>query len=86
MLRHNYAIIPSFILKYKFETNNFLKNCKMPIVIFHGDADQVIYYGSSVKLQSEFKINDKLITLKGQGHNRMNVNQDYLNEMRIILK
>jgi uncharacterized protein len=86
MLRHNYAIIPSFILKYKFETNNFLKNCKMPIVIFHGDADQVIYYGSSVKLQSEFKITDKLITLKGQGHNRMNVNQDYLNEMRMILK
>ena len=37
----------------------------MPVVIFHGKMDEVIYYGSSLKLKDEFKNNDKLITLSG---------------------
>ncbi|HZH38384.1 MAG TPA: alpha/beta fold hydrolase [Flavisolibacter sp.] len=37
MMRHTYPIIPTFLLKYKFRTNEYLKNCKMPVVIFHGD-------------------------------------------------
>lgn len=85
MMKHTYPIIPTFILKYKFETNTFLKNCKMPIVIFHGDQDEVIYYGSSLKLQKEFKPQDKLITLVGQGHNGMSDNPDYLVEIEKIL-
>lgn len=30
MMRHSYPIIPTFILKYKFETGDYIKNCKMP--------------------------------------------------------
>jgi predicted alpha/beta-fold hydrolase len=33
MMRYTYPIIPTFILKYKFETDDYIKNCKMPIVI-----------------------------------------------------
>ncbi|MCK5704088.1 MAG: alpha/beta fold hydrolase, partial [Cyclobacteriaceae bacterium] len=69
LMRHTYRIIPTFILKYTFETNEFIKNCKMPIVIFHGNQDRVIYYGSSVKLKEQFKEQISLITLEGQGHN-----------------
>ena len=39
----------------------------MPVVIFHGDKDEVIYYGSSLKLKTEFKKGDTLIILKGKG-------------------
>ena len=55
LMQHTYRIIPTFILKYTFETNEFIKNCKMPIVIFHGNQDRVIYSGSSVKLKEQFK-------------------------------
>lgn len=85
MMRHKYPIIPTFILKYKFETGDYIKNCKMPIVIFHGDQDEVIYYGSSLKLQKEFKPQDTLITLTGQGHNGMTDNSDYQMEIQKIL-
>lgn len=85
MMRHTYPIIPTFILKYKFETSDYIKDCKMPIVIFHGDQDEVIYYGSSLKLQKEFKKQDTLITLAGQGHNGMTDNPNYKMEIQKIL-
>jgi pimeloyl-ACP methyl ester carboxylesterase len=85
MMRHTYPIIPTFILKYKFETNNYLKNCKSPVVIFHGNRDEVIYYGSSVKLRSHFKQQDTLITLEGQSHNGITDNPVYQTELQRIL-
>ncbi|MDN5202720.1 alpha/beta fold hydrolase [Fulvivirgaceae bacterium BMA10] len=85
MMKHTYPIIPTFILKYKFETNKYIKDCKMPIVIFHGNQDKVIYYNSSVKLKSIMKSTDRLITLDGQGHNGMTNNPDYSVEIEKIL-
>jgi pimeloyl-ACP methyl ester carboxylesterase len=86
IMRHTYPIVPIFLLKYKFHTNEYLKDCKMPVVIFHGDQDEVIYYGSSLKLKSEFKTKDTLITLKGQGHNGMTDNPDYISAIKTILR
>ena len=85
MMRHTFPIIPPFILKYKLKTNEFIKNCKMPIIIFHGNQDEVIYYGSSLKLKELFKEKDTLITLNGQGHNGMSDNRDYIIEIQKIL-
>jgi hypothetical protein len=85
LMRRTYSIIPTFILKYKFETNKHLKGCKMPVVIFHGELDEVIYYGSSLKLKEEFKSTDKLIKLSGQGHNGMTDSEEYRKELKQIL-
>ncbi|WP_144332964.1 hypothetical protein [Fluviicola chungangensis] len=60
---------PAFILKYKLKTNEYLKKCKMPVIIFHGDKDHGIYPGSSLKLKKEFKAQDTLILLKDVNHN-----------------
>ncbi|KOY84809.1 hydrolase [bacterium 336/3] len=85
MMQYNFPFVPTFILKYKFSTNEYLKNCKMPVVMFHGNKDEVIYYGSSLKLKNEFKQQDTLITLNGQGHNGMTDNEDYKTELKKIL-
>ena len=85
LMQQKFSFIPTFILNYKFETNEYLKVCKTSVVIFHGNLDEVIYYGSSLKLKEEFKLQDILITLKGQGHNGMTENEDYKNEMKKIL-
>lgn len=86
MMHHMYPIIPTFLLKYKFDTNQYLKNCKMPVVIFHGNQDEVIYYGSSLKLQEEMKKGDTLITLKAQGHNGITDNPEYIVAIKTFLK
>ncbi|MEP6751086.1 MAG: alpha/beta fold hydrolase [Bacteroidota bacterium] len=85
MMNHTFHIIPAFILQYKFETNAFLPACKMPVVIFHGNNDEVIYYGFSLKLKKLFKSSDSLITLEGQGHNGMSGNPDYLAALPNVL-
>lgn len=85
MMFHTYPFVPTFLLKYKFKTNECLNACKMPVVIFHGDKDEVIYYGSSLKLKEQFKPQDTLITLNGQGHNGMTTTVAYKAELEKIL-
>jgi pimeloyl-ACP methyl ester carboxylesterase len=85
MMRHTYPMIPTFILKYKFRTDEYVKQCKMQVIVFHGNNDEIIYYGSSIKLKENFKNSDTLITLNGQGHNGMSENKDYRRELKRIL-
>ncbi len=86
MMKRTYPFLPTFMLRYPLNRDAFVKEVKAPIVIFHGDADEVIYYGSSLKLQGDFKPSDRLITLKGQGHSRFSENPDYLAAMKKILE
>jgi uncharacterized protein len=86
LIHYKFPVIPTFLLKYKFATNLYLQNCTMPVVIFHGDADEVIYYNSSVKLRKYFKASDTLFTLRGQGHNGITENPEYIPDLKKILK
>ena len=57
----------------------------MPVVIFHGDRDEVIYYQSSQKLKTKMKDADTLIILKGQGHNGITDNPEYIKAIGRVL-
>lgn len=78
-------IIPSFLIKYKLHTGKYLGDTNAPVAILHGDEDEIIYYGSSLKLQQEFKPGDILITLEGFGHNNFLGTQRYEEEIEGIL-
>lgn len=60
--------IPDFILRYKFDNLNTIKNITVPICIFHGNADSMIPYTCSIELYKQCKPNDKLILLKNVDH------------------
>jgi alpha-beta hydrolase superfamily lysophospholipase len=85
-MKSRFPIIPAFILKYMLENNVHLKKCSMPVIIFHGDQDNVIDYRASVKLQKEFKPGDQLITLSGEGHNGMSDTEAYRVAIEEILQ
>jgi alpha-beta hydrolase superfamily lysophospholipase len=86
LMKQRFSFIPTFILKYKLASNEYLKSCKMPVVIFHGNRDEIINYESSIKLKAEFKTQDTLIILDGQSHNGMSDNPDYQVAIKKILK
>lgn len=84
IMKQSFPIIPTFLLKYKFENYKYLQKCTTPVVIFHGNKDEVIYYGSSLKLiEANSKI--RLITLKNQGHNNMSDNEEYIKALKNLL-
>ncbi|WP_458924929.1 alpha/beta hydrolase [Flavitalea antarctica] len=85
LVKNIYPVVPSFLLKYKFETAEYIKRCTMPIVIFHGDSDEVIYHGSSLKLKTHLKPSDTLITLENQSHNGITEHPAYQQNMKRIL-
>jgi pimeloyl-ACP methyl ester carboxylesterase len=86
MMHNMYPFVPDFLLKYEFENFNFIPKVKSPVLIFHGDADEIIYYGSSLKLKEHFKKTDRLITLPGAGHLGLNSNETYLKELATVLQ
>jgi pimeloyl-ACP methyl ester carboxylesterase len=85
VVRHTVPIVPTFILKYKLETYQYIKDCKMPVVLIHGDRDEVIPYSQSLKLKPVLKQSDVLITLAGQPHNGMTFSPDYAKVIQKIL-
>ncbi|TDH20661.1 alpha/beta fold hydrolase [Segetibacter sp. 3557_3] len=85
LVKNIYPFLPGFILKYKFRTDQFIRRCTMPVVIFHGDRDEIIYPGSSLKLKELMKPTDTLIMLKGEYHNGISTNGVYLSEIKKLL-
>lgn len=80
-------IFPTSMLnKYKIKSNEFIQKCNVPITIFHGKDDELIYYGSALKLKEHLKPNDKLITLEGQNHWDFVKNDEYKNELKKVLE
>jgi alpha-beta hydrolase superfamily lysophospholipase len=73
-------------MRFQFKTFESLPKIKVPVIIFHGDSDNAIYYGSSIKLSALFKKGDELIMLKGEGHNNFVNNLEYLAKMKLILQ
>lgn len=70
------------VLELKLDNYQNLKETKGPIIIFHGNQDKAVYYGSSLKLMDIFKKGDKMITLEGEGHNDFSKNLQYLKELK----
>ena len=85
IVKHAVPVIPVFLLRYKLETYRYLTKCKMPVVLIHGDEDEVIPYSQSLKLKHLFKSSDRLITIPGQTHNGMSTNPDYGKQIKKVL-
>ena len=85
-LAHQYIkLMPAFLMRYKLRTDKYITQVACPVILFHGTQDEVIYYGSSLKLQKLFKSTDKLYTLEGQTHSGMNANILYQQQLKKLL-
>ena len=76
LVKHTFPLVPPFLLRYKLDTFKYISDCQMPIVLFHGNEDDVIPYRQSIKLKRLLKKSDKLIILNRQGHNGMTFRED----------
>jgi len=80
-----YPMVPAAIIKYKFKTHEYVEKTAAPIVLIHGDKDEVIYPGSSLKLKEHLKPEDKLYMLENQLHNGFTENPEYVKLLQNLL-
>lgn len=60
--------LPSFLMKYKFRTDENITKVSCPVTMFHGRNDELIPYDHSVYLQGLAPDNIELVSLNGVGH------------------
>jgi alpha-beta hydrolase superfamily lysophospholipase len=77
---------PDFMKKFQLETWEYLPRIKVPIYIFHGKEDQLIPYENSVRLSKIIKANGHFYSLSDQGHIGMNENNEFQNQLKVILE
>lgn len=85
MTKRLYPIAPTSLLKYRFDNEANIAECKMPAVVFHGTKDRVIYYGSAEKLKRAHTSKVELISLEGEGHHGITDNPLYLQTLKRLL-
>lgn len=81
-----FNLFPPFLIRYQLETGKHVEAADLPVVVIHGDQDEIVYYGSSLKIQQHFKPEDTLITLEGLGHNNFLDTERYRREIENILE
>jgi len=77
---------PNFMKKFSLETSDYLPKIKAPIYIFHGMGDQLIPFKNSIRLNALLKSDKSLFLLKNQDHIGINENEDFQNQLKIILQ
>ncbi|GAB3231421.1 alpha/beta fold hydrolase [Hymenobacter seoulensis] len=83
--RQHYPWIPSAILRYLLNTEEVMPQISAPILIFHGERDELISHAASLKLKSLLKPQDQFITLRGAGHNGLTDNAEYQAVLQSVL-
>jgi len=77
---------PNFMKKFSLETYDYLPKIKAPIYIFHGIDDNLIPVKNSVRLGKLLKSDKHLFLLKNQDHIGLNENEDFQDQLKIILQ
>ena len=64
-----FPFIPAGMIRYKLRNDQRVGEISAPITIFHGTFDEVIYFGSSMKLEKLLREKDQMIPIVGGHHN-----------------
>ncbi len=79
-------VIPDFLIKYPLKNEEFLKDVKCPVTLFHGTRDEIIPYDSSEQLAALQPDLISLVTVKNTGHRRVIFSPEFRNWVRKLLR
>ena len=79
------SFLPSFLIAYRLPINEWIKDVKAKVFIFHGTDDEVIPYNNSKLLHQENPDKSKLTTIFRFGHNDLPKSSSYHKELYNVL-
>ncbi|MCK4562008.1 MAG: alpha/beta hydrolase [Flavobacteriaceae bacterium] len=86
--KYHYPFLPfKFLLKYKFNSNEYIANVPCKTTIFHGSLDKVVPFSSGEKLFNESNFSQtQLITIKEGTHHNLFDSSLYQDELLTLFK
>ncbi len=78
MAKTKYPFVPTWLVRFPFETNKAIKNVSSPVVLIHGDKDDFITIEHSKRLQKLTQKPSQLITISGAGHSDIHQFDEYV--------
>jgi len=86
LLKHYAFIYPvSWMSKFHFPSNQYIKKIESPVTLFHGTKDEVIPYKQAVRLAKE-NPGVLLVTIEGGRHNNLNDSPVFQQQLNSILQ
>lgn len=85
MTLHRYKVIPTFLVKYPFDTYAHLERSKQQKLIVHGDLDAVLPFEAGKELTNHMRKGDRFVRLPGQGHDDLEKNPFFRKTIRHFL-
>jgi len=86
LLKHYAFIYPvSWMSKFHFPSNQYIKKIESPVTLFHGTKDEVIPYKQAVRLAKE-NPGVQLVTIEGGRHNNLNDSPVFQQQLNSILQ
>lgn len=79
-----YPFVPSFLLKYNFRSDLYMPKVDAPVLIFHGDQDQLIPIDQAQRL-SKLTKNLKFVEIQSGTHDDLSTFSSYWSELEFFL-
>ncbi|KQW52206.1 hypothetical protein ASD88_06350 [Pelomonas sp. Root662] len=84
LARHHYPWVPTLALRYPLRTDRVIERIRGPVLLVHGDRDEVIPFAESAKLQAVLP-GARLLRIEGGSHNDLQDMPAYRQAMAVAL-
>lgn len=69
--KHYWYLLPNLFLRYEFNNLNKVSHLTMPVLLLHGDEDELISLSHSLELNKQIRSEHTLVVIPKGGHNNL---------------
>jgi len=80
-----FPFVPSFIVRYKLPSNEWVKKIKSPVLVVHGTADEVVPYSQGQGIFGEINARKEFLRVDGGHHNNLPSYSEYWKSLKTFL-
>lgn len=85
LARRTLPFVPVFLLRYPLRTDQVLRDCRLPVTIFHGRADRTVPVEQGRRLAEALGERARLVPLPDAGHADIAADPTFRREMTALL-
>jgi hypothetical protein len=85
LARRAMPFVPAFLMRYPLRTDLVLRDCRLPVTIFHGRGDRTVPFDQGRRLADSLGERARLVELPEAGHSDIAADPVFRREMTALL-